>query len=142
MLISRPLERSVYEFDYVVAPGDSASRLSLLDGDEFPDVLATSRMIALMEVAAARLLGPHLQTGAITVGVGVEVTHLAPTRIGQTVRLRAEYVGIAASLHEFIVTASDQAGTVGSGRHTRAIIALSRFMVGAQNRIDKQNHLA
>ncbi len=39
--------------------------------DRFPEVFATSRMIALMELAAARAMHPLLQPGHWSVGVGL-----------------------------------------------------------------------
>src|SRR5262249_54097025 len=43
-----------------VKPSDLASAFRLAPEDEFPPVYATARMVALMELAAARLLAPHL----------------------------------------------------------------------------------
>jgi fluoroacetyl-CoA thioesterase len=47
--------------------------------DAFPAVLATSRLIALMEVAAARLLTPLLKPGEFSVGVYISITHTKPS---------------------------------------------------------------
>ena len=44
--------------ELTVGPEDLASRLVFGPGDSFPEVLATTRMIALMEVAAARAIAP------------------------------------------------------------------------------------
>ena len=77
---------------------DTARALSLESGDEFPEVFATSRMIALMELAAARLMRPLLGDDQLSVGVGVDVRHLAATPVGLlrmtdkiTSRFTAEY---------------------------------------------------
>lgn len=47
-------------------------------GDDFPDVLATSR--AFMELAAARGMKSALGPGQLSVGVGVDVRHSRPRR--------------------------------------------------------------
>ena len=69
------------EFDYIVEEKDLASLLPLEDGDAFPAVMATYRMIALMEIAAARLMIPLLKEGELSVGVNLNVTHTAPTLV-------------------------------------------------------------
>ena len=58
------------EFDYTVRDSDLAKSLSIDPADSFPEVFATSRMIALMELAAARLMRSELQDGELSVGVG------------------------------------------------------------------------
>ena len=53
-------------------------------------VLATPWMIAFMERVAFRLLEEHLPEGESSVGVLVEVSHLAPTSVGKSVRVKAD----------------------------------------------------
>ena len=74
--------------ELVASEADMASALALSVEDEFPEVFATSRMVALMELAAARCMKPLLAPGQLSVGVNVNVTHLAATPKG--VRVRAE----------------------------------------------------
>jgi len=81
--------------DLVVRESDCANALSLSDDphDNFPAVFATTRMIALMELAGARLLHPLLQAGEMSVGAHVDVSHTAATPIGATVTATATYRG-------------------------------------------------
>lgn len=123
-----------YEFEYVVTEADTASQLRLEPGDEFPSVLATSRMIGLMEVAAARLMRPLLPAGALSVGIDVEVLHLAATLVGRKLTFRATFAGREGALLVFQVAALDRKGAAGEGRHTRAIVAVERFLAGAERR--------
>ncbi len=123
-----------YAFEYRVGAADSAARLPLQPGDAFPDVLATSRMLALMEIAAARLMRPALSAHALSVGVGVELRHAAPTLAGEVVRVTARFVGMRGALYEFEVEVSDRAGVAGSGRHMRAAVAADRFHQHAMER--------
>jgi predicted thioesterase len=51
------------EAEILVQPSDTAKVLALSREDSFPEVLATSRMIALMELAAARAMRPALRPG-------------------------------------------------------------------------------
>ncbi len=74
--------------EILVQPSDTAKGLALSNEDSFPEVFATSRMIALMELAAARAMRPALQPGQLSVGVSLNVKHTAPTPVGGKVRRR------------------------------------------------------
>ena len=124
-----------YELEYQVGEGDSAKALSFDGGDDFPSVLATSRMIALMELAAARLMNPLLESDALSVGVGVNITHLAATPIDTSVRAVAEFAGMKDKLYAFKVSLFDKGGLAGEGLHTRAIVNTQRLLQGAQKRM-------
>jgi fluoroacetyl-CoA thioesterase len=117
-----------------VQPSDTAQALSLAPEDSFPEVFATSRMIALMEVAAARLMKPMLEAGELSVGVVLNVKHTAATPVGGNVRAKATYLGPEGKLFRFTVEAFDDAGAVGGGEHTRAIVSSERLLAGAAKR--------
>jgi fluoroacetyl-CoA thioesterase len=118
----------------VVAQSDLASALQLEPQDAYPEVFATSRMIALMEVASGRLLQPHLKAGELSVGVTLDVSHTAPTPVGETVVAQSRYVGRDGKLFVFEVSARDGVGEIGKGTHKRAIIATERLLAGAARR--------
>src|SRR5262245_22330474 len=120
----------------MVGPSDSARAIALSDRDAFPDVFATSRMIALMELAAARGMTTLLEPGQLSVGVSVAVKHLAATPVGTDVRAEATFLGLEGKLYRFKVQAFDRGGLIGEGEHTRAIVATSRLERGALDRID------
>lgn len=117
-----------------VTATDLASTLADNPADAFPEVFATSRMIALMELAAAQVLRPLLADGELSVGVTVDVSHSAATALGETVSATATYVGREGKLYMFEVMASDGAGEIGKGTHRRAIISTARLLEGAQRR--------
>ena len=117
-----------------VTQSDLASSLSTDPADQFPEVFATSRMIALMELAAAQVLRPLLADGQLSVGVTVDVMHSAPTSVGEAVSTTATYKGQEGKLFIFDVTAEDGAGEIGRGTHKRAIISTSRLVEGAERR--------
>src|SRR5262245_29189597 len=77
---------------YDVSASDLASALTLEPADQFPRVFATSRMVSVMELAAARVMRPLLATGELSVGITIDVTHTAPTPLGGTVRATATFV--------------------------------------------------
>lgn len=115
---------------------DLASALCSAFGgrDEFPRVFATSRMVALMEVAAARLLAPFLEEGELSVGVTVDITHSAATPPGATVTATATLLRVEGKLFVFEVVATDDAGEIGRGTHKRAVVVMSRLVEGAARR--------
>lgn len=117
-----------------VTQDDTAHALSATPTDAFPAVFATSRMIALMELAAARVMQPLLQDGQLSVGVTINVKHTAATPVGCAVRAVATYIGFIGGQHRFKVEAYDEAGTIGEGEHTRAIVTTERLLAGAARR--------
>ena len=119
----------------VVGPQDLASSISNDTGDDFPPVLATARMVALMEIAASRVLVPLLAPGELSVGVTVDITHTAPTPMGAEVTATARYAGREGKLFLFEVSAADPGGEVGRGWHKRAIVSNERLQCGAAKRV-------
>jgi len=132
--MSEPTLNATASAKLIVSDADLASALPLEDGDTFPAVFATARLVALMEIAAARVLGPFLGLGELSVGVSVDVKHTAPTPPGATVTATARYMGREGKLFVFEVTAADGAGEVGRGRHTRAIVTADRLQAAAAKR--------
>ena len=122
------------EASLIVQTSDTARAVEMSPEDSFPQVFATSRMVALMELAASRLLNRLLKPGEQSVGVGMNVRHTAATPVGCRVRAVAEYLGRDGKLFRFRVEAFDEAGSIGSGEHTRAIVATERLLAGAERR--------
>lgn len=90
-------------------------------------VFATPMLVALMEQAAINAVKPYLATGEGTVGTKVEISHLAATPVGMTVRATARLVEIAGKKLVFDVEAFDDREKVGQGRHERYIINTESF---------------
>ena len=91
-------------------------------------VLATPWMIAFMERVSHQLLAEHLPEGYSSVGVLVNVRHLAPTPVGDKVRITTEIIAVDGSHITFNVQAWDRSEQVGSGRHERVVIDEARFL--------------
>jgi predicted thioesterase len=128
-------ESDTWSFRYPsVAHSDTANALSGITGDCFPAVLATTRCIALLELACAHLLVPLCQPGQLSVGVHVDVKHLAATPVGAWVEAQATYKGRNGKLYAFEVVARDPGGEIMTGRHERAIIDEQRLLAGAAAR--------
>ena len=133
--MSEPEIQSVATAQLTVGEADLASTVGLDKGDDFPRVFATSRLVALMEVAAARLLRPHLREGELSVGVTVDIVHTVATPLHGTVIATATYIGRDGKLFVFEVLAADDAGEVGRGTHKRAIVSSDRLTAGAAKRM-------
>lgn len=133
-MVSEPEVGATASAELVVAAPDLASALRFSPEDAFPPVLATARMVALMEVAAARLLRPHLGPGELSVGVSLEVTHSAATPEGVPVRATARFLGRDGKLYRFEVTAADRGGEIGRATHQRAVVSSERLVAGAERR--------
>ncbi|CBJ39760.1 putative thioesterase (plasmid) [Ralstonia solanacearum CMR15] len=118
----------------IVTGAELADVLSQTAEDAFPPVYATSRMVGLMELAAARVMRQALAAGELSVGVTVEVSHMAATPIGVEVTAEARYVGQDGKLFVFEVSARDRGGEIGRGMHKRAIVSKERLMRGAVQR--------
>jgi fluoroacetyl-CoA thioesterase len=82
--VSEPEPNAIGTAELVVQHSDCASDLKLdnVPDENFPSVFATTRMIALMEMAGARVRKPLLREGEMSVGVRVDIIHSAATPIG------------------------------------------------------------
>lgn len=97
-------------------------------------VLATPRMAALMEQAAAALVAPHLDDGITTVGIELAITHSAPTLPGSRVSAEATLTAADGRRFAFAVRAYDTVGGIGAGSHTRVSVKSDRFLEKAAAR--------
>lgn len=95
------------------------------------EVFATPAMIAQMELAACRCLEGHLEAGQSSVGTVVAIQHTAATPVGMKVRATATVTAVDGRKIDFEVSASDEAGPIGSGTHTRFVVDAARFMAKA-----------
>jgi fluoroacetyl-CoA thioesterase len=92
-----------------------------------PKVFATGFMIVLMEWTCTQLLAPHLDPGEGSLGVHVDVSHLAATLPGMTVTVDVEVSEIVGNRVAFKVKAHDGIDVIGEGRHERFVVAWDKF---------------
>ena len=91
-------------------------------------VLATPWMIAFMERVSHRLLAEHLSPGETSVGIYLEIKHLAPTPVGASVQVKTQVSEVSGNLVTFNVETWDHVEQVGEGIHRRAVIDEARFL--------------
>ena len=92
------------------------------------EVFATPAMIALMEKTCWEIVQPELEEGQGTVGSKINVSHLAPSALGKTVRCEAELTEVDRRRLTFQVDCYDGDRLVGTGTHERFIIDNEKFM--------------
>lgn len=92
------------------------------------EVLGTPRLIALVEEAALAAVSDQLPAGQTTVGMRVQVDHLAPTNVGSSVAAEATLEKVEGRRLTFTVSASDQCGLVAAGKVTRVVVETERFL--------------
>lgn len=91
-------------------------------------VLATPRVVGLAEEAAVRALEGALADGETTVGMQVQLEHLAPTAVGQSVTAEAVVEKVNGRRIAFTVSVDDERGLVAVGRVTRVVVNAERFL--------------
>ncbi len=92
-----------------------------------PTVFATGFMVGLMEWTCIKLIEPHLDAGEGSLGVHIDVSHLAATVPGQTVTVTANCLKIDGRRLTFHVSAHDGLDLIGEGNHDRMIVNWDKF---------------
>ncbi len=95
--------------------------------DDIPEVLATAYMAVMMEGACTKVLRPHLDAGEGSLGIHLNVSHVAATVPGQTVTVTATIEKVEGRKITFRVGAHDGIERIGEGTHVRAIVPWERF---------------
>jgi len=96
-------------------------------GSGLVPALATPAMIALMENASVSAIREYLEAGETSVGIEVNVKHIAATPVGMKVRARAEVLAVDKRRVTFRIDAWDDKEKIGEGMHMRAIVDEGRF---------------
>ena len=106
--------------------GEHDTAVALRSG-EVP-VLGTPRLIALCEEAALQGVAAAVPDGHTTVGMRVQLDHLAPTAVGCAVTAEATLEKVEGRRLTFTVSASDDRGLVAAGKVTRVVVAVDAFL--------------
>lgn len=117
----------------VVNEGNTAAAVG--SGDT--RVFATPMMVALMENAASTLAAESLEEGQTTVGIEVQVSHVAATPIGMTVEATATLTSVEGRTLTFSMEAWDKRGVIGTGTQKRAVVLRERFVEKAYSKLEK-----
>ncbi len=94
---------------------------------QMPDVLATGFMVGLMEWACMEAMAPHLDDGEISLGVQINVSHLAPTPPGMMVQVAVTCIEVDGQKTRWELVARDEKDLIGKGTHERFSINGEKF---------------
>ena len=110
---------------FIVSDADTAKAL----GSGSLRVLATPRLLAWSESVTCAAIQNALAAGSTSVGARVSLEHMAPTAVGDEVRVGATVTVVDGRALTFEVEASDVAGaTVARGEIVRAVVGAETFM--------------
>lgn len=113
-----------YTASMVVGNNDTA----LAAGSGSLLVLATPRMIALMEEAAMKCVADSLSASDTTVGTLMNVSHVKASPMGADIRAVAELTAVDGRKLSFSVKAYQDETLIGEGTHERFVVNIERFM--------------
>ena len=105
-------------------------------GDELR-VYATPRMCLDIEHTCRNLLVLHHDAGEDSVGARIEIDHLGPTMVGQTVTVTAKVVELALPRVVFEVEVKDEIDTVGKSKHIRFVVDTAKQGERLKRKADK-----
>jgi len=95
--------------------------------DGMPAVLSTPQLIGLLERTARQTLAPFLEPDERSVGVEIELRHLAATPLGAAVTCAARVISVDGRQIGFQIEARDQHELIARGLHRRAVIRTDSF---------------
>jgi predicted thioesterase len=84
-------------------------------------------MINLMEAAALDAVEHLLPAGHQSLGIHLDVSHVAATPVAMRVRASAEVVEVTGNRITFRVEAHDEMDLIGEGTHQRIVVDVGRF---------------
>lgn len=100
-------------------------------------VLATPVMINLMEAAALDCAENLIPAGHQSLGIHLDVRHIAATPVGMRVRATAKLIKVDGRNLEFRVEAHDEKDLIGDGAHHRIVVNVERFDRRVQAKLAK-----
>jgi fluoroacetyl-CoA thioesterase len=104
-------------------PGHSARTFY----SNLPDVFATPVLGGLMERVSAELINEHLDPGQQSVGISMNLKHLAATPLGMEVVVKTEITAVEGRKLTFQLEAFDEVEKIGEAVHERFVIQADKF---------------
>jgi fluoroacetyl-CoA thioesterase len=98
-------------------------------------VLATPVMINVIEAAALAAVEHLLPAGHQSLGIKLDVSHVAATPVGLRVTATAEVVHLEGRTITLRVEARDEFEPIGGGTHQRVVVSVARFDERVQRKV-------
>jgi predicted thioesterase len=95
--------------------------------DGMPAVLSTPNLIGILERTARQAIVPFLDPDERSVGVEIELRHLAPSPLGAKVTAVARVIGVTGRFVDYQIEARDEHELIVRGVHRRAVIHVDSF---------------
>jgi predicted thioesterase len=111
-----------------------ASDSAIAFGSGTVDVFGTPSMVAFMENTCKNCVQLYLVEGEGTVGIALNIRHLAAAPIGATVKCECELIEVERTILTFTVKVSMGDELIGDGTHTRARVDFVRFQAKADEK--------
>ena len=92
-----------------------------------PDVFATPFLAGLMERVSAELINERLDAGEQSVGISMNLKHIAATPLGMEVRVKTQISAVEGRKLTFALEAFDEVEKIGEATHERFIIQADKF---------------
>lgn len=110
--------------EMIVGEGDLVRQLGNID----VDVLATPRLVQLMEAAAVQTIQEFIPPEQLSLGTRVKIRHLSPTPLGMKVIAHALLKEINGNRLFFLIDAYDEVERVAEGEHERVLVSKEGFL--------------
>lgn len=120
---SRPKVGTVFE----LAIATEAKHAVEFAGDGMPAVVSTPHLVGFLERTARETIAACLDADERSVGIELDIRHLAPTPVGQTIHCTARVIAVDGSKIQFQIEARDAHEVIARGLHKRAIIRTESF---------------
>jgi predicted thioesterase len=95
--------------------------------DGMPAVLSTPNLIGILERTARQAIEPFLEADERSVGVEIELRHLAPSPLGAKVTVTARVIGVTGRFVDYQIEAREGGELVARGVHKRAVVRVGSF---------------
>ncbi len=125
------------DFAYRVSRDQTVPKLfpDIQEAQVMPRILATGFLVGLLEFACIRAIKPHIDwPREQSVGIAIDIRHLAPTPPGFTVKIQGTLEGIKGRKLTFSLKAYDGVDKIAEGTHVRYIIDERAFTAHADKK--------
>ena len=119
-----------HQFKYEVPENKTVPYLypEAAEFQQMPKVLATGFMVGLFEWTCIQAVNPHIDwPDEQTVGIGINISHLAATPPGLTVGVKVKLEEVDGRRLVFSIVADDGIDHISEGTHERFIIDAAKF---------------
>jgi len=120
---SKPPIGTVGEVTFVVEPKHCIEFAT----DGMPAVLSTPNLIGILERTARQAIEPFLEADERSVGVEIELRHLAPSPLGAKVTASTRVIGVTGRFVDYQIEAREGTELIARGVHKRAVVRTGSF---------------